>query len=192
MEKNEAKPAEYHYNSTDQWDEALWRQANPIYQMGFPEHGRKSEAIIRRMFERNICRLHLAYDGPEVVAMALTGMDPELNALLIDYLTVHGKRRGEGLGHLFLESIRQHAARAERCTGIIVEVEAEETDENLGRIRFWESSGFKLTEYVHHYRWVPEPYRAMALSFNPESPLPIDGQELFRSITQFHEKAYRK
>ncbi|MCL6458458.1 MAG: GNAT family N-acetyltransferase [Gorillibacterium sp.] len=188
----ENKENQYHYYSTDQWDEALWRQAEPVYHMGFPEHGRKSKTIIQRMFDKRMCRLHAAFDGSELVAMALTGMDLELKALLIDYLTVHTNRRGEGVGHLFLRNIQEQAIHAETCQGIIVEAEAEETPINLQRIRFWESCGFQLTDYVHHYRWVPERYRAMALSFHPDAPLPVDGKELFRAITGFHEQAYRK
>lgn len=192
MKQNKINHNEYRFISTEQWDETLWRQAEPIYKEGFPEHGRKSEVIVRRMFDRHMCRLHIAFDDSEAVAMALSGIDVEQRALIIDYLTVRTSRRGEGLGRLFLKTILMHSLNSKSCDGIIVEVEAEETPENLQRIRFWESCGFQLTEYVHHYIWVPEPYRAMVLSFNPHSPLPVDGKELFRAITRFHEKAYRK
>lgn len=183
----------YSYHVTDQWDEALWRQAEPVYEAGFAEHGRKPEGIIRRMFKRQMCGLHtLSADGGAVVAMALAGKDDKLGVLVVDYLAVAPGRRGEGIGQRFLADIRGHAAQLEGCRGIIVEAEAEATPENQRRIRFWQACGFRLTDYVHTYIWVPEPYRAMALSFDAADPLPEDGKELFAAIIRFHERAYRR
>ncbi|RKN85561.1 GNAT family N-acetyltransferase [Paenibacillus ginsengarvi] len=177
---------------TDNWDEALWRQAEPIYNEAFPEHGRKPPSIIRRMFEKRMCTLHVASVGEEPVAMALTGLDEKTGALIIDYIAVKRSYRGEGRGREWTRLIAGWAKRVHSCRGIIVEVEAEQTPDNLRRIRFWERCGFRLTAYVHRYIWVPEPYRAMYVSFDPENPLPDDGEALFRCITRFHEKAYRK
>lgn len=221
----------FRYYSTDRWEEAFWRQLRPVYEAGFAEHGRKPEAVIRRMFSRKLCRLHGLFDGDWPVAMALSGADSVLGAMVIDYLAVAPARRGSGIGRRFLEDIKEEALRHAGAAagqpeliggrqteltgnqqelirgsqpeqtvgggpgplrGIIVEVEAEETPENLGRIRFWEACGFRLTDYVHPYIWVPEPYRAMALSFPYREPLPLDGRELFAGIIRFHERAYRK
>ncbi|GAA3401813.1 GNAT family N-acetyltransferase [Paenibacillus hodogayensis] len=180
------------YRVTAEWNETIWRLAEPIYRHAFPEHGRKPEAIIRRMFERGLCRLHTAAVDNETIAMALTGIDARASALLIDYIAVKREVQSRGYGRLFLERIRTWAETSARCRGIIVEVEADPSNENLRRIRFWEQCGFRLTDYVHHYIWVPEPYRAMALSFRQDDPLPDDGETLFRSITRFHQQAYRK
>jgi hypothetical protein len=45
---------------------------------------------------------------------------------------------------------------------------------------------------VHNYIWVPEPYLAMALPLYETDSIPEDGKTLFRYITKFHEKAYRR
>lgn len=180
------------YRATDEWDETMWRQAEPVYNRSFPEHGRKSPAVIRRMFERRMCRLHTADNGGETVAMALTGIDERLRALLIDYIAVKPEHRGEGYGSRFLRRILDWARDDAGCRGAVVEVEAEPTPDNRRRVRFWERCGFAPTDYVHRYIWVPEPYRAMRLSFDPRDPLPDDGEALFRSITRFHSRAYRK
>lgn len=180
-----------HYDSTDIWDEAMWRDAWPVYDRAFPAEGRKSETIIRRMFERGMCRLHLLREEGAAVAMALTGFDEQGRVLLIDYLAVDLPIRGRGYGRRLLELIRDRTVAERSCRGILVEVEAAPTPENWRRIRFWERCGFRLTDYVHRYIWVPERYRAMALDLDPESPLPTDGRELFRFITRFHERAYR-
>lgn len=180
------------YRVTGEWDEALWGEAERIYEQAFPLDGKKSRAIIRRMFERGLCQLHTFTDGKELVGMALTGVDRQENALLIDYIAVRENFRGSGKGRRFLDRIKQWAQTDEGCKGIIVEVEAEETEENARRIRFWERNGFHLTAYVHQYIWVPEPYRAMYMNFDGQDRLPEDGKALFRCITRFHEQAYRR
>jgi GNAT superfamily N-acetyltransferase len=184
--------ANYQYRCTERWDQELWTLARPVYEQGFAEHGRKPESILRRMFDRQMCSLHVMLDGPQAAAMALSGTDVPLEAVIIDYLAVDPKRRGQGLGGMLLERIAAEAQVQASCRGIIVEAEAEESPENLRRIRFWENGGFTLTEYVHSYIWVPETYRAMARSFPGREPLPEDGRVLFGAITRFHERAYSK
>ncbi|MEF3304109.1 GNAT family N-acetyltransferase [Paenibacillus sp. GYB003] len=180
------------YETTDVWNETLWRQAEPIYDEAFAERGRKTADIVRRMFERRMCRLHVAKEGEAAIAMALTGTDERIGAMLVDYLAVRREYRGKRYGSRFLNLLIGGARHLPGCKGVIVEVEAEPTPENVRRIRFWESAGFRPTDYTHRYIWVPEPYRAMALSFDPRDPLPDDGKALFRAITRFHEKAYRR
>lgn len=181
------------YHTASEWDEDLWRRAEPVYREAFPEYGRKPEAIIRSMFRRRMCHLHTAAADQETVGMALSGHDPSTGLLVVDYLAVAAKARGRGLGRSFLDYIRQWAAHSAGCKGLLVEVEAEPTEENVSRIRFWESCGFTLTPYVHHYIWVPEPYQAMYWTFGPQGGQGMeDGRDLFRAITRFHEKAYRK
>src|SRR5690606_1201773 len=125
------------------------------------------------------------------VAMALTGRTEDGKAILIDYLAVRAELQGQGIGRSFLAALRQWAEAVERRDGIIIEVESEPTPINRARIRFWQQCGFRLTDYVHHYRWVPEPYHAMVLPFRADSGLPEDGEELFRYINAFHARAYR-
>ncbi|TNJ66596.1 GNAT family N-acetyltransferase [Paenibacillus hemerocallicola] len=180
------------YKTTNEWDEKLWREVESIYNKAFGEQGRKTPAIIRRMFDRGMCTLHTAAVDRQMIAMALTGIDKQEDALLIDYIAVKEEARGKGYGRIFLDHIRNWAETAAHCRGIIVEVEADPSPANSGRIRFWERCGFRLTDYVHRYIWVPEPYRAMYMNFSPDNPLPVDGEALFRSITRFHRKAYRK
>ena len=177
---------------TESWDARLWQLAKPVYERAFPAEGRKTEAIIRRMLERGIGQLHVAVRDGQAQAMALTGRSPDGKAMLIDYLAVREELRGRGIGRHFVAALRHRAERDEGRSGIIIEVEAESTPDNLGRVRFWQSCGFRLTEYVHHYRWVPEPYRAMVLPFRDDAGLPIDGEGLFRYINEFHARAYRR
>lgn len=192
MNTKEQDGAAYSYLSTPHWDEALWGQLEPVYQLGFAEHSRKPAAIVKRLLEHGGGRLHAGYAGDEAAAMGISGYDSRLEAVVIDYLTVHPTWRGQGLGQWFLGQIRGEAERIPGCKGIIIEAEAEETPENQARIRFWTGCGFQLTDYRHSYIWVPEPYRAMQLSFDSSVPLPDDGEVLFGAITRFHERAYRR
>ncbi|CAG7646027.1 hypothetical protein PAESOLCIP111_05082 [Paenibacillus solanacearum] len=181
------------YHVTDTWDEARWDAAEPIYEQSFPGDGKKNRGIIRRMFERGMCQLHTIAQGQETVGMALTGFDREADALIIDYLAVRQTMRGSGYGGYMLDRIKQWSRLTDaQCRGIIVEVESDQIEANRRRIRFWEANGFHLTDYIHQYIWVPEPYQAMYCNFDETSPLPKDGETLFRSITRFHERAYRR
>lgn len=182
----------YSYRSTSQWDEAMWRAIEPVYQMGFAEHSRKPKTILECLLERGGGRLHAGYAGNEAIAMGISGYDSELEAMVIDYLTVHPDWRGRGLGQWFLNQLRGEAEQNPGCKGIILEAEADDTPVNQSRIRFWTTCGFQLTDYIHTYIWVPEPYRAMSLSFDSASPLPTDGEALFGAITRFHKQAYRR
>ena len=179
------------YFSTDEWNEEIWQDAGQIYHHAFGEEGRKTDTIIRRMFKRQMSSLHRADLNNEVIAMAITGRSKEFNVLIIDYMAIKEEHRSKGYGKLFLKYICNWA-EATGYKGIVVEVEADSTPENSRRIRFWESSDFQLTEYVHHYIWVPEPYQAMFLNLDNTDRLPEKGEKLFRYITQFHKEAYSK
>ncbi|UKS29241.1 GNAT family N-acetyltransferase [Paenibacillus sp. HWE-109] len=181
----------WEYMTTETWDEALWLQAESVYNEAFPKHGRKPRELIRRMFQRGICTLHIWRDPTQVVAMALTATNQETKVLIIDYIAVRKSQRGKGLGRTCLADIRHWAKTQGNCRELVIEVEAEMTEENIARIAFWQKVGFHLTDYVHTYVWVPETYRAMYLDLDEQSELPDDGQTLFTHITDYHEKAYR-
>jgi GNAT superfamily N-acetyltransferase len=177
------------HQTTTKWDEALWRKAELVYNEAFPEHGRKKPSIIRRMFERGLCTLHTWTEGNDVAAMALTAINA--GVLIIDYIAVRRDKRGQGWGRACIQDIRDWAQNTAHCHGIVIEVEAEPTQENAERIQFWQQVGFRLTDYVHPYIWVPETYRAMYMNLDAKAPLNDDGRVLFKYITDYHEKAYR-
>ncbi|MWC26981.1 GNAT family N-acetyltransferase [Paenibacillus sp. MMS18-CY102] len=179
------------YRITDEWDEERWTAVESIYEQAFPLDGKKSRDIIRGMFAKRMCQLHTIAQGTEWIGMALTGIDQRVGAVIIDYIAVREDYRGTGVGRSLLDHIKQWGYETVGCQGIIVEVESELTEENRQRKLFWQSNGFHLSEYVHRYIWVPETYQAMYMNFDTNNPLPEDGKLLFRSITRFHEKAYR-
>ena len=90
-----------------------------------------------------------------------------------------------------IEYMKTWSASTNKFDGIVIEVEAEKTAENLARIQFWEKCGFTLTQYIHHYRVVPEPYQAMFIKLVPEAVLPEKGEDFFAYIERFHQKSFR-
>jgi ribosomal protein S18 acetylase RimI-like enzyme len=178
------------YLTVDYWDKELWNKVSSIYLEAFAEKGGKPEKIIQNMFRKNICFLHVGIENGEAAVMAITGNLDQVNALLIDYLAVHKGARGRGEGLKMMEYIKEWSIKKKTFSSHLIEVESDETPENLARITFWEKCGFTLTEYIHHYIWVPEPYRAMYHKLAPSSPLPEDGKQLFKYISQFHKQSF--
>jgi GNAT superfamily N-acetyltransferase len=179
--------------TTEQWNESLWRLIGHVYREAFPR-GAKTEPILRSMLDRRIAWLHAGLEDGYASAMAVTGIvfEGTNKVLIIDYLAVRRDLRGQGVGSQFLDKIREWAQREHGVHVIVIEVEAEDTEENANRMSFWEKCGFRPTDYVHKYIWVPEPYLAMALPLDNAYTIPEDGKTLFRYIVKFHEKAYRQ
>ncbi len=177
----------------DSWDEEVWQQIKPIYEEAFI-HGAKPEKIIRQMLDRKIAFLHAGYEGDKLVAMALTGLgrSDQQQTMIIDYMAIRHDRRGRGEGRLFFNILRDWGIAHHRIDAIIIEAEAEDTQENRERIIFWEKCGFQPTSYVHHYIWIPETYRALVLPLQPDFQITDDGQSIFAQITDFHERSIRK
>jgi GNAT superfamily N-acetyltransferase len=177
--------------TVEHWDEELWKKANTIYDQAFQEKGAKPEKVIRKMFKKNICSLHLGIKNSQVIAMGLTGKLEGTKTLLIDYLAVLEDYRNKGFGQLFLNYLKEWALKNDRFDSILIEVESETSLENTKRIHFWEKCGFILTDYVHHYIWVPEPYQAMYFKLKSNSNLPKNGEQLFEYISHFHKLSFQ-
>jgi GNAT superfamily N-acetyltransferase len=178
------------YKTISHWDEELWQEVSLIYHQSFGPTEAKPDRIIRNMFRKQMCFLHVAYKEKEVIAIALSGKVRGGKTLLIDYLAVSKEMRSYGIGVEFLEELKRWAIKS-NFDSLLIEVESEATPENLTRMRFWEKSGFMKTDYIHHYTWVPEPYKAMFLKLHPGSHIPTIGMDLFTYIEQFHKESYK-
>ncbi|WP_158299422.1 GNAT family N-acetyltransferase [Paenibacillus antri] len=180
------------FTTLAEWDSEAWRAVEPIFDEAFPPSGRKTSRMIRKIVDTDAGWLHIGAEDGEAVAMAVTGKLPELRSLLIDYVAVRSAARSRGIGRRMAEFLAEEARRL-GFDGLVIEIEAEETPSNESRERFWTSLGFRRTEYVHRYRWVPETYRAlyMELGGKGAAALPHDGEALFRGITGFHGKIWR-
>ncbi|WP_158211532.1 GNAT family N-acetyltransferase [Alkalihalobacterium alkalinitrilicum] len=171
------------------WDDKLWQEVSALYLDAFGKKGAKPTKIIKNMFAQGIAELHVGYNETAAVVMALTGKLVADGVMIIDYLAVSEKECGHGLGNQFVDYLRQKAV-AEGYQKLLIEAESTETPDNRRRIHFWQSCGFLLTEYVHHYIWVPETYHAMYLPLISDSRK-ITGEELFVYINTFHRLSFR-
>ncbi|MGN7759843.1 GNAT family N-acetyltransferase [Paenibacillus sp. 22594] len=176
-----------------EWDDALWAAIEPLYREAFP-HGAKPVNILHNMLDKKIAWLHAGYQNGKIAAMAVSGLSGSSaeRLLIIDYMAVDTQLRSQGLGRQFLEMIRDWAVQEHRIHAVLIEVEAGNTEDDAARVHFWEHCGFIATSYVHQYIWIPEPYRAMVLPLSQDFVITGDGQALFRHITNFHIKSFRK
>lgn len=174
------------------WDETWWERLGPIYREAFP-HGSKPEKVLRSMLNKGIACMHAGTLDGEAAAMAVAGFSGpvENRRLILDYMAIRRDLRGKGLGAGFFKQIRDWAASESQAQAIIIEAEADDTEENRSRLKFWERCGFIATSYLHQYIWVPEPYRALYLPLSAGFAVTDDGQSLFRDITSFHHKSFR-
>jgi GNAT superfamily N-acetyltransferase len=178
--------------TTTQWDEDLWAKVRDIYLVAFGEHATKPEKIIRNMFARELGTLHVLIENDEVLSMALTGSMPGSNVLLLDYLAVRKDLRGHGVGKDFFDYIKEWAHLQSHYKRILVEVECDETPENLARIHFWEKCGFhQLDDYKHGYKWGPQHYMAMVLYLKHEPDTHLKGEDCLKYIASFHKESYK-
>jgi GNAT superfamily N-acetyltransferase len=176
--------------TVDHWDDSLWEKASIIYEEAFGTTGAKSEKIIRNMFAKEICFLHVLIIDGVAVAMAITGKLKNTRSLLIDYIAVRIENRKQGIGQKLLNHIKEWSKSKQHLEAILIEVESDPTPENLARINFWQKNKFQLTDYIHQYIWVPEPYKAMYCKLVSDAKIPHNSEALFQLIVQFHKESF--
>jgi len=163
---------------------SLFHQAFPVSRM--------PDRIIEASFRKKMAYLHTETEGGALLAMAFSGPVPDARWLLIDYLAVQPQLRGKGIGQRFVGKIAEWAKSVMGMSGLLIEIEATPGEAYRRRVRFWEKCGFTLTEYIHHYKVVPEPYQAMYLPFDPAVIPEDDGRSLFLHISAYHRKAFAR
>lgn len=178
------------FQTIDYWDEQIWTKAGNIYHQAFEAKGPKPEKVLRNMFQKGIGFLHIGWENEEVVTVAISGRIKGNSFAIIDYLAVCPKDRNKGIGRQMVNYIIKYFTSL-ALDRIIIEVEAENSSENQNRITFWEKCGFTLTDYIHPYIWVPEPYQAMYLNLHPKAAIPSSGKELFSYIGKIHKKSFQ-
>lgn len=176
--------------SVHQWNQGLWEEVSPIYYEAFAGKSPKPEKVIRNMVRKQICWLHAMVEGDEVLAMAVTGELTDLQAIVIDYLAVRKDLRRKGIGFRMLDYLKEWAGELGKVNYFVIEAESDDSAESAALMKFWTSCGFLATDYIHHYIWVPERYRALYININPNEPFQGSGEELFKYIGEFHKASF--
>lgn len=179
------------FQTVNYWDEDIWKEWRKVYQEAFGDKNAKKEQIIRNMFHKEMSFFHIAYHKGKVVAIGLSGKIEGTKLLVIDYLAVIKRERSNGIGQHMVDYIVGWAKEKGSFEGIIIEVEAENKKENEERIQFWEKCGFKQTSYIHDYKVVPEPYKAMYVELVPYIKWPEKEEKFFRWLGAFHKKCFQ-
>lgn len=174
-----------------EWNEDVWEVWREVYEEAFGDKHAKVEKIIRNMFRKKMCAFHVAMEHSEVTAIALSGRLQGTRMLLIDYIAVRKKVQNKGIGRRMVDYLKNWALENQQYDSILIEVEAEDTPENRARIRFWQKCGFRLTDYIHDYKVVPEPYRAMYLKLVPNAVIPEKEEDFFLYLGKFHRECFQ-
>lgn len=103
-----------------------WLRIRLLYRRAFPRYERKPFAIIRRMQKEGRTDLWLAEKDGRFAGLAATINSDD--TILLDYLAVHEKLRGQGVGSTFLKSLLTHYDGR----GLFVEIEAADRDDPTG------------------------------------------------------------
>lgn len=177
------------------WNEEIWEKASAVYEEAFGRHGAKSKAVIRNMFAKQMCSLHVVIDetgkDSEVIGIALTAKLSAINTVLIDYLAIKKTYRNKGIGELFVHYLKEWTITEMECDSMLLEIEATDNPVHQQRIKFWEKCGFQLTDYIHDYKVVPEPYQAMYQKLTPDAKISTEVKELFKHLANFHQKCFK-
>lgn len=118
-----------------------WLRIYKLYRQAFPRYERKPFAIIRSMYKKGSTDIWYFEKDGRFAGLVFTVNRDE--AILIDYLAVCPKRRGERIGSAIITQMREFYAPK----GIFVEIESvfaecDNKDERLRRKEFYLKNDF--------------------------------------------------
>lgn len=130
-----------HFMKIEQPTKALqWFRIYRLYQSAFPRCEKKPFSMIRAMHKKGKSDVWYCEDRGNFVGLVITINGPD--KVLLDYLAVHRKHRGQGVGSELLRQMRQQYTGK----GVFLEIEqviesAENYEERKRRKRFYLSNG---------------------------------------------------
>lgn len=117
-----------------------WLRIYRLYQSAFPRSEKKPFSMIRSMHKKGKSDVWYCENGGKFAGLVITINGPD--KVLLDYLAVHGKCRGQGFGSEILRQMREQY----RGKGVFLEIEtvkesAENYEERKRRKQFYLSNG---------------------------------------------------
>ena len=117
-----------------------WLKIYRLYQSSFPRSEKKPFSMIRTMYKKGKSDVWYCEESGKFVGMVITINGPD--KVLLDYLAVHRKCRGQGVGSELLRQMRQQYTGK----GVFLEIEtvtesAVNYEERKRRKKFYLSNG---------------------------------------------------
>lgn len=165
--------------------EPLSAQINELYLEAFPQNERKSIETLYSHQESGYCDLlAILEDDGQFVGMISTIKRP--NIMLVEYFAIAPDFRGKGYGSKVLELL--HAKYSDTHICLEIEDSTDESAENfqqrLSRLRFYQSNGFQQLHWVVNFFDVP----LEVLGTSPD----IDFDNYIQLYTQIHGEIIHK
>jgi len=166
-----------------------------IYEDAFPLQERASRDVVADRIRSGRERLMVGREGGDVVVMALVWPVTGFDYLLLDYVAVLDRMRGEGIGQDFVRFLFDKAD--EERKSVLLEIEdPEEGDDKgwrLGRVRFFRALGAKELRGV---RCVLPPLQGNAptglrlLIYAKPAPKRLSGSFVRKLVSQVYQEVY--
>jgi GNAT superfamily N-acetyltransferase len=178
--------------------EATLSQFKEVYQFllaEFPIEEVKSYEQLEGLLSGGNYKLLLAMEPVtnEMVGYAFIYVFEEMPAIWLDYLAIHPKMRGSGIGSLVLTQLAQYK---DGGTGIFIEIEKPENehgsqrDDQLRRIRFYERFGAKRIPISYELP-TKEGGFPMYLYYKPAENLsPLTSEQIQMAISEIFQQIH--
>jgi len=117
-----------------------WLKVYTLYQSAFPASEKKPFSMIRTMHKKGKSDVWYCVENGKFAGLVITINGPD--KILLDYLAVAEKRRGQGIGSGILKKMReQYAGKGVFLEIEIVDEAAENYEERKRRKQFYLSNG---------------------------------------------------
>lgn len=117
-----------------------WLKVYDLYQSAFPANEKKPFSMIRTMYKKGKSDVWYCAENGKFAGLVITINGPD--EILLDYLAVAKKRRGQGIGSKMLKAMReQYAGKGVFLEIEIVDEAAENFEERKRRKQFYLSNG---------------------------------------------------
>ncbi|MBM7636066.1 GNAT family N-acetyltransferase [Streptococcus saliviloxodontae] len=124
------------------------KQVKQLYKQAFPPEERLPYSLLMLNSWRKLADWYAFYDGEDFVGLAYVIADEHIYFIL--FLAVSSHSQSKGYGSAILQKLKEEAGHRPQLLAIEpIDEEAENYDQRLKRLSFYERNGFELTEHLY-------------------------------------------
>jgi len=174
------------FDFTESDQETRWGSAIALYQRAFPPSEKLSVEILEEKISNKKFQLIIGEDNSEVIAIAVLCPLSQTNFILLGYLAIDEKYRGQGIGKHFMDYLKTHLKAQNKF--LLLEVEHPQFGENRDikqkRINFYYRLGAKSLDNIRYLlpNLAQEKSPEMLLMIYPKYPQDYVEKELVRKL----------